>query len=207
MGIFSGALTVRRYRVVGQLPDGFREDFAEALRANAFREPRDPARSQETQGWVEVHNLLDTSFDDINRWLYDRYLVFALRIDKKVLPAKLFKAHLDKRVRQWCEEHVRARCPTAIRGEIREQLEAELLARSLPRAQVYEACWNLDEGWLAFHNLSDGINEHFRKLFFRTFGMTLLTAAPLDLLLPWGPELAQELQSTGGMDYRPEVTP
>lgn len=205
MGITSGALTARRYRVAGTVPDGFRDSYADKLRTYAFREKRDPAAGDESEGWVEYNNLLDTTFEDLNCWLLDRYALFSLRIDKKVVPAKLFKAHLDKRVEAWCREHQRERCPAAVRGELKDLLMFELMQRTLPRVQVHEICWNVVDGWLLFHNLSDRANERFIKLFFETFGLHLHPVVPLDLVAAASPTLADALLTTGGLDYRPEV--
>lgn len=205
MSMLKGPLTVRRYRVVGRVPDDFRERYAEALRFRAFRESANPAPGEVRVGWVEIQNLLDTGFEDVNRWLQDRYLLCALRVDKKVLPAKLFRAHLEKREQAWCAQNARTRCPAAVRAELKEQLEFEMLARTLPRVQVYEVCWNVTDGWLLFHHHSDTVNEAFRKLFFETFGLKALAETPLDLLLPGAPELAEALLASVGTDYRPEV--
>lgn len=204
MGILSGALTARRYRVVGDVPDGFRDSYADSLRSYAFRDKASLGSGEELVGWVEVHNLLDAGFEDLNRWLYDRYAIFSLRVDKKVLPAKLFRAHLDKRVEAWCQEHQRSRCPASVRGELKELLEFEMMQKTLPRVSVYEVCWNITDGWLLFHNLSDRANERFIKIFFETFGLQPHPLAPLDLL---GSDagLADALLATGGLDYRPEV--
>ncbi len=204
MGILSGALTARRYRVSGELPHDFRDSFAEALRTYAFRDKASPTPGEELVGWVELHNLLDTGFDDINRWLYDHYAIFSLRVDKRVLPAKLFRAHLEKKVEAWCLEHQRSKCPSSVRGELREQLELQMLQKTLPRVSVYEVCWNVTDGWLLFHNLSDRANERFVKLFFETFGLHPQPEAPLDLV-GGEPALADALLATGGLDYRPEV--
>jgi len=204
MGILSGALTARRYRVDGEVPIGFREGFAEGLRSYAFQDKSSPTAGEELVGWVEIHNLLDVGFEDINRWLYDHYAIFSLRVDKRVLPAKLFKAHLEKRVEAWCQEHQRSKCPAAVRGELKELLEFEMLQKTLPRVSVYEVCWNVTDGWLLFHNLSDRANERFVKLFFETFGLHPKPEAPLDLLGS-DEELGEAMLCTGGLDYRPEV--
>jgi DNA recombination-dependent growth factor C len=205
MAILRGSLTVRRFRVAGSVPEGFREAYQEALQSYAFRESHDAGRMEENAGWVEIHNLLDTTFADINRWLYDRYLVFALRVDKKTLPSKLFRAHLEKREAAWCAEHDRPRCPAAVRKELKEQLQLEMLGRTLPRVSVHEVCWNVVDDRLLFHNLSDSVNDRFRKLFFQTFGLKLFPEEPLDLLGADGLDEAELLLRTGGLDYRPEA--
>lgn len=199
MSILTSSLTIRRYRVVGEVQDSFRDDFAEGLRSFAFRETKDEQKKEEQFGWVEIHNLLDTEFSDINKWLYDSYLIFALRVDKKILPSRLFKAHLEKRIQAWCEEHGTQRCPGATKVEIKELLEFEMMKKTLPRVQVYEACWNINAGWLMFHNQSDAVNDRFRKLFFQSFGLKIVPETPLDLLDD--PDLADTLMLTGGLDY------
>jgi recombination associated protein RdgC len=180
VGILQGALTVRRFRVVGTVPDGWRESFRDRLEEHAFREPLKEMGKEEVEGWVQVHNLLDTSFDDYNRWLYNNYAVFALRVDKKSLPTRLLNAHVQKRVEAWCAERGVERCPTKQKKEIKEQLEAEWLTRAFPRVAVTECCWNLTEGWLLLGSLSEGAADRFRKRFLRTFGLKLLPFSPLD---------------------------
>ena len=58
MGIFKGALSVRRYRVDGEAPDGFRDLWRDALDAHAFRPPLSALHKEEIAGWVLAHNLL-----------------------------------------------------------------------------------------------------------------------------------------------------
>lgn len=203
MAILSGSMTVRRYRVAGQVPDDFRAAYTEALTDHAWREPREWSTGIEAVGWCQVHNLLDTEFTDLNQWLYNEYLVVAMRVDKKSLPAKLLKAHLDKRVGAWCEENQRPKAPAKVKADIKEQLEFEMLGRTLPRVATHEMCWNLVEGTVLFHNTSDRVNDAFRKLFRHTFGLVLLPWSPLDFLAD-DPELAHALEVQGLSDLRPD---
>jgi DNA recombination-dependent growth factor C len=180
MGLLTGAMTVRRFRVVGDLPPGWRDTYRDRLNAMAFREPAGRQGKEEIEGWVQVHNLLDTAFDDLNRWLYDPYAVFALRVDKKTLPAKLFRATVEKRCEAWCAERGVDRCPASVKKEIREQLEQDWLQRTLPRVAVSELCWHVQEGWLVLGSLSERTAERVRKRFHRTFGLELHPWSPLD---------------------------
>lgn len=203
MGILKGALTVRRYRVEATLPDGFRDSWRDALQHHAFRDPLSPLHKEEIAGWVQAHNLLDTTFEDLNRWLYLPYTLFALRIDKKVLPAKLFAAHLARRSEEWCKANNRERVPSAVKKEIRELLEQEMLRQTLPRVQVTEVVWHLDEGWVLFHNQSDRVNDIFRKLFYRTFGFVCQPFDPVDFVADL-PEVSARLSGSGASDLRGE---
>ncbi len=135
---------------------------------------------EEVEGWVQVHNLLDTSFEDFNQWLYGSYVLFALRVDKKTLPAKLFKATLDVRCRNWCAERGTERCPASVKARLREELEDEWLKKALPKASVTELCWHLDEGWLLSTGMSVKATDALTRRFHRTFGMRLLPWSPVD---------------------------
>lgn len=200
MGVLTGSLSVRRYRVDGSLPEG-REVLIQALNANAFRDPLSPVHKEESIGWTQVHNLLDTSFDDVNLWLYNHYAVFSMRVDKKTLPARLFKAHLQKRQQAWCKESGRERVPAKVKEELKELLELEMLRQTLPKVAVHELAWNLAEGWLMFHNQSDVVNDKLRKLFHRSFGLVLVPITPLDWIGDM-PEEAERLLASGASDLR-----
>ncbi|TVQ90931.1 MAG: hypothetical protein EA397_10560 [Deltaproteobacteria bacterium] len=180
MSLMSGALTVRRFRVVGEDPDGWREIYRDRLQEHAFKDsPVEPGK-EEREGWVQVHNLLDTSFEDFDRWLYNDLILVGLRVDKKVLPAKLFKATLAKRIEAWSQENGDQRAPKTVREELRERLEEEWLKRALPRVSVAELCINLTERYAVIDSLSESVAERLRKQVYRTFGFNLVPFSPLD---------------------------
>jgi DNA recombination-dependent growth factor C len=201
MGVLKGALSARRYRILGDVPEGFTDEWIAALNTNQFREPQSPTHKGETAGWTQAHNLLDTDFSDINIWLYDRYAYFCLRVDKKAVPAKLLKAHLQKRVEAWCKANNRPKAPAGVREELKEALEMEMLQRCLPRVQTWEILWHISEGWALFTNDSEGPNERFQKLFLQTFGLRAVPWSPLDELTATE-GLAEALVSAGATDLR-----
>ncbi|MBT3217661.1 MAG: recombination-associated protein RdgC [Proteobacteria bacterium] len=182
MSILSGMLTARRFRVVAELPAQWRESFRDRLNEHAFQSATEELGKEEKEGWTQVHNLLNTQFDDFNRWLYGDYLVFALRVDKKVLPGKLLTATLEKQCEEWCSENGAQRCPALTKTALREELEQQWLRRVLPRVTITEAVWNIEQQYLILNSLSDGVMERFEKRFRRTFGYRLLPWSPLNLL-------------------------
>ena len=145
MGILKGPLSGRRYRIVGDLPEGFTDEFIASLNTNQHREPQSPTHKGQSMGWCQVHNLLDVDFSDVNQWLYNHYALFALRVDTKTVPAKLLRAHLEKRQQAWCQANNRPKAPAAVREELREALEQEMLLKTLPRVQTMEVCWNMND--------------------------------------------------------------
>ena len=202
MGVFKGAMTVRRYRVEGEVPEDFRERFIASLQDHAFREPKNPAPGEEHVGWCLIQNLLDVDFTERDKWLFNHFITASLRVDKRALPAKLFKAHLEKRIAAWLAENNRQRAPAAVKAELKQALEAEMMLKTLPRVATYEFCWNLIDGWLAFHATGTGPNDLFRKLFRQTFGLILTPSSPLDLLMD-EPTLVEGMEMAGISDYRP----
>lgn len=182
MPLLKGALTGVRYLVEGTPPDGFRDIYIEALNSNAFREPLSPLHMEEVVGWCQVHNLLDVDFTDINQWLYNNYATFALRMDKKTLPARYFQAHLKKRIDAWCKEHNRERAPSTVKQELRELLQAELLRQTLPSVATLDVVWNISDRWVLVEGSGGDQHDHVRKLFFRTFGLVLTLADPADFI-------------------------
>ncbi len=182
MGLMTGALSGARFRVVGDLPAGWREIFRDRLNELAFMEPPNQLGKEEVEGWVLTQNLLDTDFTDFNRWLVNDYALLALRVDKKRLPGKLFKAHLDKKIQAWCQERGVERAPNAVKTEIKEKLEEEWLARAFPSVGVTEAIWSVENRYLLIGGFSESVIDRFRKRFFRTFGLKLVPWSPLDWL-------------------------
>ncbi len=199
MAILKGSMTVRRYRVKGEAPEGFRMKYSDALESHSFREPTSLTHREEVVGWVESENMLYQNFSDINRWFWEPYAVFSLRMDKKVLPVKWVRALRDQRVREWCEGQGQQMAPSSVKRDIKDAVETELLAKTLPRVQLTEVCWNIDERWLLFSSQSVRVNDIFRKRFHATFGLELHAEHPLE----WLPEdLATGLEGLGATDFK-----
>ena len=99
MGVVSGPMTVARFRVVGELPSGWRETFRDRLTEFAFREPPQGMGKEEVEGWVQVHNLLDSDFSDFNRWLYDDVVIIGLRGGQETPAGQAVPGHLRATLR------------------------------------------------------------------------------------------------------------
>ena len=182
MGLLKGMLTAARFRVDGDLPTDWRERYRDGLLDQAFREPVVRTKGEETEGWVEIHNLLDSDFANHNRWLYHPWALFSLRVDKKRLPANLVRATLEKRCQAWCEERETTSCPAAVRSELKSALEEEWFARMLPTVQVTDVGWNVADKTVLVGSLAEGTLARVRKRFFQTFGLRLVPWSPLDIL-------------------------
>jgi hypothetical protein len=108
---------------------------------------------------------------------------------------------VDKRLELWCQENQQDVAPARVRTDVRSAIEADLMARTLPRVKVVEAAWHMAEGWVLVHNTTDKLNDRFRNLFRITFGLVLEPFSPVDFLSD-SPELAADLASLGTTDFQ-----
>ena len=167
-GIFRSC---RRYTVLGEVPEDFRAAFTKVLNSNAFVVPVGVSKERRT-GWCVYSRPLSVNFD-ASDWLHNQYGLFSLRVEQRRVPARLLRARVDRAVQEWCEEHKRARAPSAVREEIKEAVEADLLRQTLPSLRVLDVCWNTVDGWITLSGTSESLGDVFRKLFHRTFGLRL----------------------------------
>lgn len=205
MPLFQGAMGARRYRLLQNVEVPVRELLLDQLRNELWREPRSATKGGENAGWVSVHNLCDLDLT-AEKCFYNQYFTFALRMDSKRLPSRLFKAMLDLRLKQWMKERNRERVPAQVKKEQKEQLELELFPKQLPSVTAHDICWDLSRNALWFFSNSNKANEHFRALFQKTFGLDLQPLGALRVLAgaPQGEQWVHTLDTIGHADYRPE---
>lgn len=204
MGLLRGAPTVRRFLATAEVPDNFRTAYADLLQARAFQ-PAPKVSLSQVYGWARADNILEVDFvGAIDRWLFNQYAVFVLRIEQRKIPPRLFRAELARRVAAWCEEHKRERAPASVRTEIKELLQDELAAKCLPLVRTHEVVWNVAEGWVALDTAALAVGDIFRKLFRETFGIPLVEAGPLEWLRD-APDAIDALKRTGSTCFTDPV--
>ncbi|HNS55983.1 MAG TPA: hypothetical protein PKO34_02920, partial [Smithellaceae bacterium] len=102
MGLLKGNFSFARFRVEGQLPQAFFNFVNSRITANSFRETN-KSTEEKRLGWVSVTDVLDADFVSANYALGD-YLIFSLRIDRKIIPPKLMKIKVLEEERQFLAE-------------------------------------------------------------------------------------------------------
>jgi len=183
MGLLTGALSFRRYRVVGDLPPDFRDRFLDAIAAHTLRE-NDRARSKEENlGWAAITDPGDMDLF-LNKFLYNNFLVLSMRVDKKRVPGKYLKIQVDRRVRDSMKAKGLERIGAAHRRELKEAVEEELLGRALPVVAVYDMAWDILKGEVWFFATSDPVHDLFRGLFLETFKLEIARIQLSDWLIP-----------------------
>lgn len=173
MGLLSGSLSFRRYRVIGKEKD----NFLEAVMTRRFHENLTARSSEDNAGWVNLVDPDDTDFN-LMKIQYNHYIVLTMRVDKKRVPAKLLSILHKRRCKEVMTQKGLERLSASHRKDIKEALEEELLSQALPTVAVHDMCWDLNAGELRFFSTSDSVNELFRALFKETFQLDL---APINL--------------------------
>ncbi|HLK11500.1 MAG TPA: hypothetical protein VKW76_08965 [Candidatus Binatia bacterium] len=177
MGFLSASTTIVRF-IAPVPPQLNREAVAAAVTRRAFRDV-DPAAggAREGCGWVGIHDPLVTVFDPADLF-FAHWLVVGFRYDRLAVPAKLLglerrRAEAARRAERGVE-----RLGAAERKEIREEVEARLIARALPTPRLFDCAWNLETGRVYLSGRQRAVCEAFAELFRQTFGVRPVPLIP-----------------------------
>lgn len=181
MGLVTGGLNGRRYRIRTPLPEGFRDLFLAQVREHAFVECEDAADTEPRLGWVEIFDPARTAFE-LNDFLIDRYLALTLRADTKKVQGAYFKIALARRFAAVCEERGLERLSKADKEAISEALEAELLRRAVPSVSTTDVVWDIHTGEVVVFATSENTLELVRVLLYETFGVRIEPERTIDWL-------------------------
>ncbi len=176
MGLIKGNFTFMRFEVEGQLPQAFTTFVNNRIKGNAFREARN-STEEKRMGWVSLTDILDTDFEKANYALGD-YLIFSLRIDRKVVPPKLMKIRLLEEQRRFLAEKGQTRIGKAANEIIKEKVKLEILTKSDPVPSFYDVLWAVGQNRVYFSSLSEKVADDFVDLFKKTFSLGLKRILP-----------------------------
>lgn len=170
MGILSNSVSISQFMVAGEIPATDLFTWAsEHLAKNGFR-PIDQGIEELSVGWVHTGNHRESSFAAPADFWHDHYLAFSLRQDRRRLPAALLKAYLQVAEHEFLAANPGLRwVPKQKKQELRDNVRAALLAKTLPVPAVFDAVWDTRSGLLTFASLGrpamDAFDAHFKKTF------------------------------------------
>lgn len=171
MGLLKGSFTFSRFHVEGQLPQAFLNFVNSRMKANAYQNTI-KSTEEKRMGWVSLTDVLDTDFENANYALGD-YLIFSLRVDRKLISPKLMKIRLLEEERQFLAESGKDRIHKQLSSAMKDKVKLDLLAKTDPVPSFYDICWSVSKNELYFSSLSDGVAQDFVDLFKKTFSLTL----------------------------------
>jgi hypothetical protein len=176
MSLLSASVSITRYRVEGKLKTPVTETVAAALKKNAISEIDDhPA--EKVSGWTSFEKPYQPDFIGSN-FVYAAYLVFALRIDKKTIPAKLIQKHFMIESARRLAESGRPYLSRNEKQTIKDHVVEALYLKVPAVPHVYDVIWNYEESVLWFFSNLKAANEELETLFFRSFNLTLIRMFP-----------------------------
>ncbi|MFZ1036393.1 MAG: recombination-associated protein RdgC, partial [Smithella sp.] len=176
MGLLKGSFTFARFQVEGQLPQAFLNFINSRIKANSFT---DKFKSMEEKrlGWVSLTDVLDTDFENANYALGD-YLIFSLRIDRKLISPKLMKIKLMEEERRLLAESGKNRMNKSMSMAIKDKVKLELLTKLDAIPSFYDVCWAVGKKTIYFSSLSDKVADDFVDLFKKSFSLNLRRFLP-----------------------------
>jgi len=172
MGLLTGGLNGRRFRITAPLPSGFRDTYRDAVREHAMVTDLEASDGEPRVGWVHAFDPSETTFE-LNDFLFDRYLVLTMRIDKTRVNGRFLKIALAQRIRELCEERGVEKLAKNEVEMVKDALTAELTRRALPSVATCDVAWDVTTGEVLVFTTSDNTMELVENLVFETFGVPL----------------------------------
>jgi len=191
MGFLHRGCPITRFRLHDQPTPEQLQDATAALARNGFRSI-DTLPDELAVGWVSFDDPTDSEWRTAAPERL-AHLVWALRLDKRSVPAKLVDVRTRLEVKKFLErrrEEIREKVliPFASKdekAEIRDRVRASLLSQAAPVPTMADVVWlspadaAQTEIWLC--STTAGIVSQFTTLFSATFGLHPF------LVLPWVP--------------------
>jgi len=181
MGLLKGNFSFAQFHVDGKLPQAFLDFVSSHIKTNSFS---DTTKSTEEKrlGWVSLTDVLDADFENANYALGD-YLIFSLRIDRKLIPPKLMKIRLMEEEKRFLAESGKSRVNKAMSSGIKEKVKLELLTKLDPVPSFYDVCWAVGQNKIYFSSLTDKVADDFADLFKKTFSLSIRRFLPQENIL------------------------
>jgi DNA recombination-dependent growth factor C len=176
MGILSASVSITRYRVEGRLSGPVAETVAAGLKKHAIADIDDDA-ADSAVGWTSFTQPFSPDFEG-SGFIFNSLFVMALRIDRKPIPAKLFKKHFtlesEKRMLQTGRRFLSKDEKQALKDKVLTGLRRKIPATP----HVYDLIWNYEESYLWFFTNLKSANEELETLFRSSFDLSLIRIFP-----------------------------
>jgi len=175
MGILSNTVSLFQYRLHGVRPEGdFEAWIGRQLMKNQFM-GIDKTAEESSTGWVVFDNHQSSDFTDPTTFVRDHYLVFSLRRDQRKVPSTLVKNLLLAECDKWLSERPAiSRVPSRRRLEMKENIHASLIARSLPVPSSWDVVWDTRSDVVSITSISARALDLIEDEVSRTFEGFLL---------------------------------
>jgi hypothetical protein len=176
MSVLAASNSITRYRVEGRLKGPVMDTVAAGLKKNMISEIDDHV-SDKAVGWTSFEKPYQPDFSG-STYVYGTYLVFALRIDKKTIPSKMFKKHYLIESAQRLADGGRQYLSRSEKQTIKDHVINQLNLKVPATPNVYDIIWNYEDSVLWFFSNLKAANEELETLFLRSFDLSLIRVIP-----------------------------
>ncbi len=178
MGAFSGAMSAKKYWVVGDVAAEPRKAYLPRIRLRLFRPLRPEEEEEERYGWCAIDEPTRPNLTtaDVFR---GRYVTLCLRLDRYRIPAAVLQAHLRAAAKEKLEQSSRPRLGRAEAANLKQEVLRSLRQRVLPSMRTVDCVWDTEREVLYFFSQSAQLGERLIALFELTFGLELVENSPL----------------------------
>ena len=199
MGLLTGAASLTRFAVTGELPASPWDFIAQQIETHSFRDI-DDTLDELSVGWVSVANMFDAGFA-FSSYAAGDFVALTMRVDERRISSAVLKKFCMKEEARLMAERQVPRLAKAARAEIRERVQAELLRKSPPIPATYDLAWHVGEGLVFFFSTSKKAIALVEDLFRESFGLGL------ELQIPWrvAERLTDEPARTSLNELQPAV--
>lgn len=198
MGFLKGGVSFSRFVAEGQVPPNYKEDFPGRIRRFCFRELDEHSDQERSVGWVDMMDPLDAEFQG-EGFFKEGYVALALRVDTRVVPAKVVRQHALMAQRDAAKKEGIGFLPKERRKEIQEQVRWKLIRRAIPKSTSYEVVWNLKAGSILFGSTQPAVCDIFAEHFQKTFGLRAMPLYPYEMMLRLFKKQGQDPVTLGRM--------
>ena len=176
MSILSGTVSITRYKVQGKINAPIIDNISDGLKRNTILEI-DNQISDKSTGWTSFDKPFQPDFDG-SSFVYGNYFVFALRIDKKNIAAKVLKKHYTIEVAKRLADSGRDFLSKNEKKLVKEHVISQLSVRIPATPHIYDLVWNYEESMIWFFSNLKAANEELETLFSKSFNLSLIRLFP-----------------------------
>jgi DNA recombination-dependent growth factor C len=176
MSILSSSVSIARYRVQGQINAPVIDQITDGLKRHMISEI-DNQVSDIAVGWTSFDKPFQPDFDG-SSFVYGNYFVFALRIDKKNIAAKVLKKHYTIEAARRMAENGRDYLSKNEKKLVKEHVISGLSLRIPATPNLYDLVWNYEDSMVWFFSNLKAANEELETLFTKSFNLSLIRLFP-----------------------------
>ena len=176
MGILSSSTSVVRYRVNGKIKEPLLDTIAHGLNKHRISEI-DNNSEDKTSGWTSFKNPYLADFSG-SSFIYDPYVVFSLRIDKKSIPPKTIQKQYVTEISRRLANNDRTYISRHEKKEIKDRIITSLGMRIPATPNIYDVIWFPEKSTLWFFSTLKSANEEVESLFLKSFSLSIIRLFP-----------------------------